>query len=96
MLLLLLANGVETCPAVTLYFTSVSTSDCHRQLCDENLSSNVSIAQVGTALAVDLTAEEELCSDSALQVAVNSKGKLCSASQRGSSGINPGILQVGF
>lgn len=50
--------------------------------------------QVGTALAVDLTAEEELCSSSALQVAVNSKGRLCSATQRGSSGINPGVLQV--
>ena len=50
--------------------------------------------QIGTALAVDLTAEEELCSSSALQVTVNSKGRLCSASQHGSSGINPGIMQV--
>ena len=50
--------------------------------------------QVGKALAIDLTAEEELCSSSALQVAVNSKGQLCSASQHGSSGINPGIMQV--
>ena len=50
--------------------------------------------QVGTALAVDLTAEDEACSSSALQVAVNNKGRLCSASQRGSSGINPGIVQV--
>ena len=61
-----------------------------------HLLTKISFAQVGTALAVDLTAEEELCSDSALQVAVNSRGKLCSASQRGSSGVNPGILQVGF
>ena len=50
--------------------------------------------QVGHALAVDLTAEEECCTSAALQVAVNSKGHLCSVSQRGSAGINPGILQV--
>ncbi|KAL3148401.1 hypothetical protein ABBQ38_013858 [Trebouxia sp. C0009 RCD-2024] len=53
----------------------------------------LTISQVGTVLAVDLTAEEELCSTSSLQVAVNNKGRLCSATQRGSSGINPGMIQ---
>ena len=52
--------------------------------------------QVGTALAVDLTAEEELCSSAALQVAVNHKGRISAATQQGSSGINPGILQVRY
>ncbi len=54
----------------------------------------VVMLQVGTALAVDLTAEEELCTSAVLQVAVNSKGRHSAISQRGSSGINPGILQV--
>ena len=43
---------------------------------------------------MDLTAEEECCTSAALQVAVNSKGHLCAVSQRGSAGINPGIMQV--
>ncbi len=49
---------------------------------------------MGQALAVDLTAEEERCTSAALQVAVNTKGHLCSVCQRGSAGINPGIMQV--
>ncbi|DBA92888.1 hypothetical protein WJX77_008146 [Trebouxia sp. C0004] len=53
----------------------------------------LSVSQVGQALAVDLTAEEECCTSTALQVAVNSKGHLCAVSQRGSAGINPGIMQ---
>ena len=53
-----------------------------------------SFLQVGQALAVDLTAEEECCTSAALQVAVNAKGHLCAVSQRGSAGINPGIMQV--
>ena len=54
----------------------------------------VCFLQVGQALAVDLTAEEECCTSAALQVAVNAKGHLCAVSQRGSAGINPGIMQV--
>ena len=50
--------------------------------------------QVGTALAVDLTAEEEHCSSASLQAAVTAKGRLCAVSQRGPSGIHPGMLQV--
>ena len=46
------------------------------------------------ALALDLTAEEETCTSAALQVAVNSKGRLCAISQRGSVGINPDVMQV--
>ena len=57
-------------------------------------SHNKIMLQVGTALAVDLTAEEEFCSSAALQVAVNHKGRVSAATQQGSSGINPGILQV--
>jgi len=53
----------------------------------------LSVSQVGQALAVDLTAEEECCTSAALQVAVNAKGHLCAVSQRGSAGINPGIMQ---
>lgn len=58
-----------------------------------NVPIMLTVSQVGTALAVDLTAEEELCTSAALHVAVTPTGRLCSASQRGSSGINPGVLQ---
>lgn len=52
--------------------------------------------QVGTSLAVDLTAEEEFCSTAALQVAVNASGSICSANMRGSKGVSPGIVQVSW
>ena len=50
--------------------------------------------QVGSALAVDLTAAEEECRDAAVQVAVTSKGQICGITQRGAQGISPEYLWV--
>ena len=50
--------------------------------------------QVGSALAVDLTAAEEECRDAAMQVAVTSKGQICGITQRGAQGVSPEYLQA--
>ena len=52
------------------------------------------VVQVGSALAVDLTAAEEECRDAAVQVAVTSRGQICGITQRGAQGVSPDYLQA--
>ena len=52
--------------------------------------------QVGTALAVDLSAEEGACAGAALEVAVDARGAFCGATMRAHSApLHPSSLQVG-
>lgn len=45
--------------------------------------------QIGGHAVVDLTAEEELCSSAALQVAVAPGGALCGITKRRQQGVDP-------
>lgn len=58
------------------------------------VAENPCYVQVGSALAVDLTAAEEECCDAAVQVAVTSKGQICGITQRGAQGVSPEYLQA--
>jgi hypothetical protein len=50
---------------------------------------------VGTALAVDLSAEEGACAGAALEVAVDARGALCGATMRARGApLHPAALQV--
>ena len=57
-------------------------------------SAIVSVSQVGSALIVDPTAQEEPCSRSTLHVAVNSEGRMCGLSKEGAYGVDPSSMIV--
>jgi exosome complex component RRP42 len=57
-------------------------------------SAIVSVCQIGSALVVDLTAQEEECSRSTLHIAVNRQGMMCGMSKEGAFGIDPSSMIV--
>ncbi|PSC67545.1 exosome complex component RRP42 [Micractinium conductrix] len=52
---------------------------------------SVTVSQIGQHCVVDLTAEEELCSSAALQVAVDSSGAVCGVTKRRQKGLDASV-----
>ncbi|KAL0479512.1 exosome complex protein RRP42 [Acrasis kona] len=80
---------METSSGQTEIEVSDDPSDFTR-LSTASIPISVTLAKVGSRYIVDPTIEEELCMESRVTIAINSKGNICSIQKGGvSSGINP-------
>jgi len=52
----------------------------------------VTLNKISNRYVVDATAEEEVCSDAELLIAINSKGRVCSMQKHGKGAIHPDLL----
>ncbi|CAD7698743.1 unnamed protein product [Ostreobium quekettii] len=53
----------------------------------------VTVAKIGRRYLVDLTSEEELCSDFSLHIAVNAEGRVCGVTKKGSTPVHASVMQ---
>lgn len=59
----------------------------------QNVPVCITLSQIGKVSLIDASLEEELCMQSRLTVAVNSKGNFCTIQQGGSGGLSPAKFQ---